>query len=413
MAEKQNQAPINSIMETSALDPTARANPHPILKEMQTQCPVYRDQDGKIWLLSEYDTVREIVNDRSLWRHPSTAEEGSFMRLFASSDDKPGDDTAASRPSILFMDDPDHSRVRPPLAKALYARINKKKAEIEKIVSDVIDAAPASGSFNIIEEICIPIPILVIGRLIGVEESRVAEFRKWSEASILSLAAIRTPEQEERMNWGSDNLTAYFHELIAQRRKKPQDDLVSDMVMAQKDGLDLSDDEIEVNLIGLLIGGNLTTTDLIGNGLWLFLTHTDQKAALMADSGLASAAVEEVLRYESPVGITTRVMSEERDVGGCPMKPHQGMMMSLHAANRDPSVFDNPDRFDISRKHTSHVAFGGGSHICIGAPLARIEGQQAFVKIFERYPNLHLADRAVKWRDLPFFRGLEELWVEC
>ncbi len=412
MEEETKSAPINSVMETSAFDPKARDNPHPILKDVQSQCPVYRDEDGKIWLLSKYENVREIVNDRSLWRHPANAEEGSFMRLFATSGDQNTDERVADRPSILFMDDPDHSRVRPPIAKALYARINKKKGEIEHIVNQVIDAAPSSGIFNIIDDICIPIPILVIARLIGVEESRVAEFREWSEASILSLAAIRTPEQEERMKWGSDKLAEYFHALIAERRTAPADDLISDLVQAQQEGLDLTDDEIEVNLIGLLIGGNLTTTDLIGNGTWLFLTHPDQKAVLMKDASLAPAAVEEVLRYESPVGITTRVMSEERAVGGCPMKPHEGMMMSLHAANRDPDVFDNPDQFDITRKHTSHVAFGGGAHICIGAPLARIEAQQAFVKIFERYPTLRLANRAVKWRDLPFFRGLEELWVE-
>ncbi len=413
MEHKEKSAPIKSIMETSAFDPKARENPHPILKDVQNQCPVYRDEDGKIWLLSKYENVREIVNDRSMWRHPHNAEDGSFMRLFAASDDQDAEERVAERPSILFMDDPDHSRVRPPIAKALYARINQKKDEIEDIVNRVINAAPSSGVFNIIDEICIPIPILVIARLIGVEESRVGEFREWSEASILSLAAIRTPEQEERMQWGSNNLSAYFHELIAQRRENPQDDLISDLTIAQKEGLNLSDDEIEVNLIGLLIGGNLTTTDLIGNGTWLFLTHPDQKAALMKDASLAAAAVEEVLRYESPVGITTRIMSEDREVGGCPMKPHEGMMMSLHAANRDPDVFDNPDQFDITRKHISHVAFGGGSHICIGAPLARIEAQQAFVKIFEKYPSLRLADKPVKWRDLPFFRGLEELWVEA
>ena len=412
MAEQKNKAPIDSVMETSAMDPVARVDPHPILKDIQSKCPVYHDDGGNIWLLSKYEDVRGIVNDRSLWRHPRNAEEGSFMRLFAASDDKP-EEQAAERPSILFMDDPDHSRVRPPIAKALYARINKKKAEIEQLVDSVIDKAPASGTFNIIDEICVPIPILVIARLIGVEESRVGEFREWSEASILSLAAIRTPEQEERMTWGSENLSAYFHELIAQRRENPQDDLISDLTIAQKDGLNLTDDEIEVNLIGLLIGGNLTTSDLIGNGTWLFLTHPDQKTALMDDPSLAAAAVEEVLRYEAPVGITTRVMSEEREIRGCPIKPHQGMMMSLHAANRDPDVFENPDVFDITRKHTSHVAFGGGSHICIGAPLARLEAQQAFVKIFEKYPNLRLADKPIKWRDLPFFRGQEELWVDA
>jgi len=145
----------------------------------------------------------------------------------------------------------------------------------------------------------------------------------------------------------------------------------------------------------------------------LLLNHPEQLALLKADPSLAGAAVEEILRYESPVAITNRVMPETREVGGCPMHAHQSVITSLHAANRDPEVFEDPERFDITRKHVPHVAFGGGSHICIGAPLARIEAKQAFVRLFQRFPDLKLAQsEAPTWRALPFFRGMEALWVE-
>jgi cytochrome P450 len=396
-----------SIIGTSAFDPVARVDPHGKLKALREECPVFRDESVKTWFLTRYDDVRQTVNDRSLWRHNRKAEEGSLARMIVQNAEE-------GRPeSILFMDEPDHSRVRLPLAKAFYARITAMKPQIEAIIDGVIDSAPASGPFDLMRQVAIPIPILAIARILGVAEDRVDDFREWSEAVILSLNPMRTPEQTTRMEWGSGELEAYFTALMNARRVEPHDDLVSDMVALQAQGAPIGDEELRINLSSLLIGGNLTTTDLIGNGVWLLLRHPDQLAKLKADPSLAGAAVEEILRYESPVAITGRIVSDEREIGGCPMHAHHSVMMSLHAANRDPAVFDDPDRFDIGRKHAPHVAFGGGSHICIGAPLARIEAKCALVRIFERWPDLRLAEAEVHWRALPFFRGIEALNVEA
>ncbi len=394
-----------SIVETSAFDPVARVSPHERLKDLRQQCPVHRDEAVKTWFLTRYGDVRETVNDRSLWRHWSRSEEGALLRRM----DR--DDEGDRIDSILSLDEPDHSRVRLPLAKAFYARINAMKPQLEAIIDKVIDEAPADRPFDLIADLGVPIPILVIAAILGVEEERFREFREWSEASILGLNPLRTPEETARMEWGSGMLMEYFTELMAARRAAPKDDLISDMVKLQAEGVPLSDGEIRVNLSALLIGGNLTTTDLIGNGVWLLLNHPEELAKLKADPSLAAATVEEILRYESPVAITNRVISEEREVGGCPMHVHQSVITSLHAANRDPEIFEDPDRFDITRKHVPHVAFGGGSHMCIGAPLARIEAKQALVRLFERFPDLHLAGDEPTWRALPFFRGMEALVV--
>jgi hypothetical protein len=160
-----------------------------------------------------------------------------------------------------------------------------------------------------------------------------------------------------------------------------------------------------------LIGGNLTTTDLIGNGVRQLLLNPDELAKLKADPAIVKDVVEEILRFEPPVDITGRIASRDLEVGGCPVKASQSLMFSLRAANRDPDVFENPHKFDVSREHKPHVAFGGGAHICIGAPLARLEAQVALVKLFERFPNLRLADPDAPptWRTLPFFRGLQRL----
>jgi len=395
-----------SIVETTAFDPVARANPHERLRNLREQCPVLRDEPVKTWMLTRYADVRETVNDRSLWRHWSRSEKGALLRRMDQDPDAPRVD------SILSMDEPDHSRVRLPLAKAFYARINAMKPQIEAIIDEVIEGAPADKPFDLIGDLAVPIPILVIAAILGVERDRFREFREWSEASILGLNPLRTPEETERMEWGSAKLSSYFTELMAARRAAPREDLISDLVALQAEGAPLSDEEVRTNLSALLIGGNLTTTDLIGNGVWLLLRHPEQLAALKADPGLAAAAVEEILRYESPVGITNRVISDEREVGGCPMHPHQSVITSLHAANRDPEVFEDPDRFDITRKHVPHVAFGGGGHICIGAPLARIEAKQALVRLFQRFPDLKLAGDEPTWRALPFFRGMEALIVQ-
>lgn len=408
MADDDNtvQTP-SSILELTSLHPGARVDPHTPLKSLREAGPVFRDDMAKTWLLTEYSGVRETVNDRSFDRHPRNAEEGSLARNFSDPDE-------TGRTSILFMDEPDHSRVRPPLARAFYARINKMRPIIEGVIDDIFDAAPKSGRFDLMEELAVPIPIMVIAKILGVDDERTPEFRDWSEAVILSLNPFRTPEEAARLEEGAAKLDAYFAELMAARRKTPGDDLISDMVMLQASGeAEVTDDEIQINLQALLVGGNLTTTDLIGNGALLFLQNPDQIAALNANPSLAAQAVEEVLRYEAPVQITSRVVSEDREVAGCPMKKSHPVLCSLASANRDPSVFDAPDQFDITVKRASHVAFGGGSHICIGAPLARIEARHVYLKLFEIYPNLSLPEQAFVWRTLPFFRGLERLEVEA
>jgi hypothetical protein len=395
-----------TIMEISAFDPAARDDPHPRLKALRESCPVMRDEGVKTWLLSGYDDVRATVNDRTFVRHPKNAELGSMTRMMIDPDDPDG-----RRSSILFQDDPDHSRNRLPLVKAFYARIKKMEPEIEAMIDKVIDAAPDTGRFDLMEHIAVPLPIMIIAHILGVDENRLDEFRDWSEGVILSLNPLRSKEEAAYMMASGEKLEAYFTELMEARRKDPRDDLISDMVQAQTDGGAFDDDELRINLQALLVGGNLTTTDLIGNGVWLFLQHPEQLAALQADPSLAAQAVEEVLRYEAPVQATSRIVSEDREVAGCPMKKSQPVFMSLAAANRDPSKFEAPDAFDITAKRPSHISFGGGAHICIGAPLARIEARRVYQKLFEKYPNMRLPEQEIIWRALPFFRGIERLDV--
>jgi cytochrome P450 len=394
-----------NIIQTTALDPAARDDPHSRLKALRQQCPAMRDEPVKSWFLTRYADVRQTVNDASIWRASSHAEDGALLK-------RPPEQMLGRQESILTLDNPDHARVRPPLAQAFYGRVKRMNLRLEGVIDDVIDALPSGQPFDLMSDVAVPVPILVIAHVLGVEPERRTEFRAWSEAVILSLNPFRTPEQAARAEWGSAQLTAYFTQLMAARRASPQEDLISDMVKLQADGAPLSDDEVRVNLSALLVGGNLTTTDLIGNGVWLLLTHPKEWRKLTADPALASSAVEEILRFEGPVAITSRVTEATREVCGREIPAGQLLITSLHGANRDPEVFEYPDNFDITRKRAPHVAFGGGAHICIGAPLARLEAKRVLHRLAERFPGLRLTDTAPpKWRTLPFFRGIETLTV--
>jgi hypothetical protein len=344
-----------------------------------------------------------------MWRDPLKGDESVIQRQLAGEPLPEG--PRGETTSILTLDDPDHARIRQPLAQALYARVAKFRPEVERIVKETLDAIDASKPFDLMAAYCVPIPIDVIASILGVDGGRLAEFRAWSEGVIQGLNPFRSEAETEVMEATSEALNAYFAQLIREKRAAPGDDLISDMVKLQAAGTPVSDIELQINLQALLVGGNLTTTDLIGNAVRLLLLNPAELAKLKADPKLINAVVEEVLRYEPPVDATGRVASRDMEIGGCPVHQKQALTLFLRAANRDPAVFAEPDRFDVTREKKPHVAFGGGAHICIGAPLARLEAQVALPRLFERFPALRLAnpDEAPEWRMLPFFRGLQKL----
>jgi cytochrome P450 len=415
MPDKQTDEPLPSVFDLTPLNPDFSADPHAPLDRLRAECPVKRDATAGTFILTRYADVRGVLSDTTLWRDPDKAEPEAVLTKRVRQERIEGVtvNPDEDRKGILLLDDPDHARIRNPLAKALYKRVARCRPQVEAVVNEILDLLNGRERFDVMADFAILVPIDVIARILGVDETRLAEFRRWSEGVILFLHPFRTEEQTKQLVEAATALSAYMKELIHARRANPRDDLVSDMVALQAEGAPISDGELSVNLQSLLVGGNLTTTDLIGNGVRLFLLHPDQLAKLKADPSLINSAVEEVLRYEGPVDITGRIASRDLEVGGCPVKQTQSMLLSLRGANRDPAAFSDPHRFDITRKEAPHVAFGGGAHLCIGAPLARLEAQVALPAFFARFPNLRLADPDAppRWRSLPFFRGLQELPV--
>lgn len=404
--------PIPTIMDMTPGNPVFQADPHVVLDDLRSRCPAHDDPISGSLMLTRYEDVRGVVNNRELWRDPIKGTGGGLMqRRFE-------EQVIAGVPrthitSILTLDDPDHSRIRHPLAQALYARVARFKPQVEDLVDATLDALEGETQFDLMDRFCVPIPIDAIARILGVDPGRLAEFRTWSEGVIQGLNPFRNAQQTAVMETAAENLRLYFTETMAARRADPRDDLISDMVKLQAEGADLHDNEICLNLQALLVGGNLTTTDLIGCAVRNLILNPSELAKLKADPGIINAVVEESLRYEPPIDITGRVVSFDGEIAGCPVAKGKSVMVSLRGANHDPEIYEDPHRFDVSRKHRPHVAFGGGAHICIGAPLARLEAAVALVKLFDRFPDLKLAhpDETPAWRAMPFFRGMETLQV--
>jgi cytochrome P450 len=412
-----SDAPLPNVFDLTPLNPEFNRDPHALLDRLRAECPVRRDTQAGTFILTRYAEVRGVLADTILWRDPAKAEPEAYLARRMTDDPLQAAVTEAGgvARSILLLDDPDHARIRNPLARALYKRVARCRPQVEQVVDEILERFCAQPRFDVMSSFAWLVPTDVIARILGVDETRLAEFRHWSEGVILTLNPFRTEEQTQRLDAAARALGDYMLDLMTARRIEPCDDLVSDMVALQAEGAPIRDQELAINLMSLLVGGNITTTDLIGNAIYHFLKNPDQLAKLKADPSLINSAVEEVLRFEGTVDATARIASRDLELGGCPVKQTQSMTIWLRSANHDPEIFPDPHRFDITRNDAPHVAFGGGAHVCIGAPLARLEAQVALPAFFARFPNLRLAepDAAPRWRSLPFFRGLEELIVEA
>ena len=314
---------------------------------------------------------------------------------------------------MLFMDPPAHTRIRSLAAKAFTPRrVERLRAHIEDIVDDMLDAVAVKGSMDVIADLAAPLPATVTGELLGVPRADRDQLKAWSAdfAELLGNFQLN-PDRVPRVRRAVEAMLSYFHDAVKKDRQVPGDGLIHALVTAEIDGDRLTEEEIVANTIVTMVGGQETTTNLIGNGLLALFRHPDQLDALRADHSLISSAVEELLRYEAPSQQTTRIAPEDVELGGKLIKKGQSVIAVMGAANRDPERFPEPDRLDISREDNRHVAFGWAGHFCFGAPLGRIEGQTAFRKLMQRFPNMRLAPGPITWRHNMGLRGLTALPV--
>jgi len=368
---------------------------------------IVRDEVSGSFILFGYKDAREILSDNTLWKDPDQAEPAAvLLKSF-----KPGASDPDRNASMLWLDGAEHARVRGPFAKAFLKRVAASREAIMRTVDDRLEALSQTNAFDAIADYAHRIPVDVVLRFVGAEAADLPRIRLEAETLNMMFKPQRTPADDAAMAAAMKSVSAYIDGLIEDRRRSPRDDLISDIASAPD--AQLSPSELRINCVGLITGGVLTTADLIGNAIWLLLTHASEREKLMADPKLIAAAIEEVLRFAPPVEGAQRVVSRDLAFGTCPVRKSQVAVAWTPSANRDPGVFNEPERFDIAAKRAPHLSFGGGAHSCLGAPLARLEAQIAVLKLLERFPSLRLADpnAPLRWRPTPFFHGLEELIV--
>jgi cytochrome P450 len=390
-----------------------RADPYTTFAAMRAQDPVVcqpgLDGETMIWFVTRYEDVAAVLlDDERFVRDPRLALTPEQLAQGPSS---PA--LEAIENHMLNRDGDDHRRLRRLVTKAFTPKVVEGlRPRIQALADELLDAVESRGEMDLAAEFAFPLPITVIAELLGVPTADRDRFRVWSEAIITPAVA---PEELEQFFEQIGLFVAYLQELFAERRAAPQDDLISGLLRARDEGDALSEDEVFGTVVLLIVAGHETTVSLIGNGVLHLLRHPDQLARIRQDPSLLPAAIEELLRFDGPVERTlNRWAATDVKLGGQAIARGDLVIAIVAAADRDPERFANPDTLDVTRPELSrHLAFGRGSHYCLGAPLARLEAEIAFATLFRRLPALRLAlDPAeLEWRATPGFRRLVSLPV--
>ncbi len=371
----------------SPFDPEFRDDPYPRLARLRETDPVNQTPVG-IWRLLRYRDVERLLNEVKC----GTRTTDGIL---------PGVDESAGvqRRFMLQQDPPDHTRLRKLVSRAFTPRsLEAWKTSIQKVVDDCLDRVAGKGEMDLVADLALPVPSTIICEMLGVPISDRPRFTQWTAQATLGLAAaIFPPDVIELATSSGLKLAEYFDGLIAERRKDLREDLLSDLIRAEEAGDRLTTDELMSQAVGLLIAGFETTIGLIANGARALIRHPAELEKLRERPDLGPKAVQECLRYEGPILLTPRILHEDVEFDGKPMTTNTMVWAMLSSANRDPEKFPDPDRFDIERDASQHVAFGGGIHFCLGYRLAELEARAALTTLATRFADLHLRSDKVEW----------------
>jgi cytochrome P450 len=398
-----------TLTDLMQLNPAALANPYPIYKQVRDYAPMLWQPSFNGWLVTGYAETNAILRSAQTTAERTPTDEqmdawgmGEFKLVFHMTNNQ-----------MLFRDPPAHTRLRGLVSKAFTPRtVENLRQRIEAIVDAAIDKALASGQMDIIADLAYPLPSTVIAEMMGVPIADINEFKRWSHDFALLLGNVNmSPDEMRPIMQSMTEFAAYFRQLTLRLREQPGDNLLSALAQAELQGEHLSEEELLANCVLLLTAGHETTTNLIGNGTLALLRNREQWQRLQDAPQLIPNAVEELLRFDSPVQLTSRVLTADTELGGQQVDAGQETLLLLGAANHDPAQYADADSLDVSRENVKHIAFGGGAHYCLGAPLARLEGQIAFARLLKRLPNMQLLTNDVEWRPNFGLRGLKSLPV--
>jgi cytochrome P450 len=381
-------------------------SPHALTAQLRAQCPVHRIDNppgADAYAVLAFDVVEEAFGDPRL-----SKEAGNLPLRYR---EKAQAKSLLMVRNLGFADPPDHTRLRKPISRAfLPGTVAKLAPRIQDIVDDLIDAFPESGDIDLLADFGLPLPLIVICEYLGIPVEDRPLFQHWSY--VLSQDPFQLSDED--LHTTSEQFTRYFTDLVAERRANLRTDLLSELIRGRDAGL-FSERELMSTILLLIIAGHKTVANMVTNGTALLLRHPEQLAMLRADAGLIPGAIEEILRYEgSAAWASLRIAAQDMELGGAPITKGSFVHLSLSAAGHDPDAYDDPERFDITRSPNRHLSFGHGAHFCVGAPLARLQGEIAFGTLLRRLPDFELAvapDELAWIADSSLSRGLEALPV--
>lgn len=385
-----------------------KANPYPFYAQLRAEAPVFRTilpNKQPAWLVTRYDDALALLKDERFVKKPANAMTADQL---TKTPWEPGFAKPLTR-NMLDLDGADHARLRTLVHKAFTPRrVEQLRERIQTLATQLLDTAQAAGRLEVIRDYALPIPLTIIAEMLGVPVADRAKFHRYTKA-VIAVAS------QADLLWALPQLwlfMRYVRELLQRRRADPQDDLITALLQAEEAGDTLSQDELLAMVFLLLIAGHETTVNLIGSGVLALSQHPDQAELLRDNPALIKTSVEELLRYTSPVDMATeRYAREDVIISGVTIPKGELVYGVIGAANRDERQFANPDTLDLTRDPNRHLAFGQGVHYCLGAPLARLEGQIAFTTLLARFPRLRLAQpvESLRWRRSLILRGLEQL----
>jgi cytochrome P450 len=416
MTETQLEAltEAQGLMMQLIADPAVKADPYPTYERLRRDHPVFQSALGPI-VISRYDDCLAALRDPRLGRGLHVKPpEGHYVSLssFQADESRRDQIREALTTSLLFLDPPEHTRLRGLVSRVFTPqRVDRLREGAEAAVARLLDDLAEAGEADVLSVVGFPLPVAVIGDLVGVPEADRARFQGLVRAAASVLEPIVDDATFEAGVAAQAEMRAYFHDLLAERRAQPQDDLISALATARESDDRLTDAEVVSTIILLFAAGFETTRNLIGNGLLALLRHPDELERWRADPGLDRSAVDELLRWDSPVQLNTRTALEPADVAGETLEVGAAVVILPGAANRDPARFDDPDRFDLGRVDNVPLSFGWGVHHCLGAALARMEGAVTFRGLLDRFTSIEQVDDEPRWRDSLTLRGLDELRV--
>ena len=401
--------PASSTVRDLKFQPSAPAflaDPFPVYREMRDHDPAHWSPDLKAWVLTRYEDVKRVCLD-------TAGMSSDRLRPFFAT--LPGPDAARMAELIrvltlwmVFRDPPEHTRLRRLASRVFHVRsINALRPNIESITASLLERIGERTQFDFIAEFAGPLPQLVIMDMLGVPRGEMARLKHLSDEMALFIGSARaTPDKYDRAEAGTREMADLFRSLIEARRRTPQRDLLSELVHLEEQGERLSDDELVAMCVLLLFAGHETTTHHITNGLAALMRFPSQMEMLRKNPGLAPAAVEELLRYDGPIGAQVRIAQAPQEFHGRTVKPGERVFLMMNAANRDERAYPDPDRVDLERHGVPHLTFGFGAHICLGFPLARLEGQIALPAVLGRWSSIEAAGDPPGWMDSMVLRGM-------